>query len=71
MDSSPRETFLAPGSVHERVVSGARVGSIHSVTITFEYVTSVNPLTWRFFETTKIHMASITIESLSVLGKER
>lgn len=66
-----RETYLAPGSTHQRVVSGARVGTIHSVTITFEYVTSVNPLTWRFFEVTKIHVASITVESLSVHGKDR
>lgn len=66
-----RETYLAPGSAHQRVVSGARVGTIHSVTITFEYVTSVNPLTWRFFEVTKIHVASITVESLSVHGKDR
>ncbi|XP_052129985.1 pancreatic lipase-related protein 2-like [Frankliniella occidentalis] len=66
-----RETYLAPGSLHQRVVSGARVGTVHSVTITFEYVTSFNPLTWRFFEVTKIHVASITVEPLSVHGHER
>jgi pancreatic triacylglycerol lipase len=60
-NSSPK--YFSPGSIHSHLTTGDIINDIDSVSVTYDFVQTINPLTWRIF-TSKIYIEYIVVESM-------
>lgn len=64
MQFSESSRYYEPGSTHTIVLPGEVVGKPSAVEVTWEYQTTLNPLTWRLITNPRVYIDSVVVDSL-------
>ncbi|XP_012258087.2 pancreatic triacylglycerol lipase-like [Athalia rosae] len=64
MPFSEHSRYYEPGSTHTMVVPGEIVGKPTAAEVTWQYHTTLNPLTWRLITRPRVYVDSVVVDGL-------